>query len=350
MSRRERKSGPPQSDLHGPAVEPADRGRFWLGVLGTVFSLAVGVVIAERLTRPAEDLDRQWSEAAPATAPRRDREVHPPPPVRPSLDELTDDATRLADELAESFPDDAAALAMSGRILFYFGNAEKAKERWNQSVQVNPKSAAAWLGMAELARKQGDSQTAVDCMRRLAEADPALAREKIFLLVDSLLKLGRAREAADALEASAKEVPLPAWARVMLGQAYYQLADYARAAEQYQQALDDPRQASVAHYGLSSALVRLGRHDEARKHRREYARLQEKNMVVFDRMQQAGTSEERRDPVPWYPIVAGFHIEAGRLYALRGQPQRAEEHWLRAWALAPDRPEPRRLLELLDGQ
>ncbi len=350
MSQRERNNGPPHRDRQGTASEAPGRGRIWVRVVGTVLVLAVGVGIAEWLTRPAADFDRQPAETGRTTGPRRDRPLQPPPPVRPTLEELTDDATRLANELAESFADDAAALALSGRILFYFGDGDKARERWNRSVEVNPKSADAWLGLAELARKQGDSLAAIDSMRRLAEADPALARDKIFLLVDSLLKLGRAREAADALEDSAKEVPLPAWARVKLGQAYYQLGDYARAAEEYQQALGDPAQASVAHYGLSSALVRLGRHDEARKHRQEYARLQEKNMVVFDRMQQAGTSKERRDPVPWYPIVAGFHIEAGRMHARRGQRDRAEEHWLRAWALAPDRPEPRHLLELLDVQ
>ena len=115
----------------------------------------------------------------------------------------------------------------------------------------------------------------------------------------------------------------------------------------YRQALDDPEQASVAHYGLSMALIRLGRHDEAKQHRQEYARLQQENMAIFDRMQGAGTDQERNDPRPLYPILASYHFEAAKLYAIRGQRDRAAEHAWRAWALAPDRPEPKVLLESL---
>jgi tetratricopeptide (TPR) repeat protein len=202
--------------------------------------------------------------------------------------------------------------------------------------------------MAELHRQQGDFQKAVECMEHMAVAEPTGAQEKVFLLADCLLKVGRAREAVDALEAAGQRTPLPGWAQVLLGQGYYQLKDYERAAEHYRQAVDDPQQASVARYGLSLALTRLGRADEAQKQRAEYVRVQEQNMVAFDRMQHAGTDQERQDPTAWYPVLARFHFEAGRRYALAGQAEAARRHCLRAWALAPERSEPRQLLEALE--
>jgi hypothetical protein len=83
----------------------------------------------------------------------------------------------------------------------------------------------------------------------------------------------------------------------------------------------------------------------AKGHRQEYARLQQEAMTDFDRMQGAGTDQEKNDPKPLYPLLARFHFETAKLYAVRGQREKAEEHAYRAWSIAPDRNEPRRLLE-----
>ncbi len=333
-----------QPQLAASAV--ANRRLRWPLVLTALVSVGAGAALVERLTRPTGEIPP--SEATVPETAGQNAGFVPPPPVQLTTDELTADANQLADEVADAFADDPDALAMSGRVSFMLGSSEKAQERWEQSVQLNPKSADAWLGMAELARKQGDLQPAVEYMQRLAEVNPDAAQEKVFVLADCLLKLGQAREVVDVLEDIGKLAPLPGWAQVMLGQAYYQLKEYERSLEHYRQALDDPQQAVVAHYGLSLALVRLDRQAEAEKAREEYAKLQQENLVAFDRLQHAGTSEERQDPAAWHPILARFHCQAGRLYAHRDQLEQARRHWLRACALAPDRPEPRQLLESLE--
>jgi tetratricopeptide (TPR) repeat protein len=222
-------------------------------------------------------------------------------------------------------------------------------QRWEESLRqsANADAAEAWLGMAEYAREQGDYQKAVDSMRRLEAVAPELARQKAFVLADSLQALGDSKAVVTLLESIEKTDGLPPWARNMLGQAYYQLKDYQRAVEQYQKTLVADSQSSVAHYGLSLAFTRLGRHDEAKQHREKYAVLQKDAMIQFDRMHGYGTPKDRHDPAKLQPVVARFHLDAARLYAQSGQSDLAETEAVRAWALAPDRPEPRAFLEAL---
>ncbi len=319
------------------------RLRVWLWSLGIVIALAAAVVFVERVTRPAAET-LSVALPLPTETTRRSRGPVPPAPASPTYDEVFAEGARLGDEIASAFPGSGEALALSGRVFFTFGKSSQAKAWLEKAVTLDPMTADAWLAMAELARLEGDFPKSVECMRRLAKANPRLAKEKVFVLADSLLKLGSAKEAVDVLEDCGKDAPLPTWACVMLGRGYYQLKDYQRSADQYRKALDDPKESSVAHYGLSSALMRLGRQDEARKYREDYARVEVKNLAVFDRMQHAGTQEERHEGAGWYPFLAQFHLQAGRLYANHGDAEQAEKHWLRAWALAPDRPEPRQLL------
>ena len=233
--------------------------------------------------------------------------------AEPTFTETVAEGKQLGKEVAEQFPENAQALALAGNVQFTFGDPDQAQVDWQRTVELDPQAAEAWLGMAKTAHKRGDFDRAVQWMQRLGEVAADLADSQVFFLVDSLLKLGRPQEVVDRLEKLGQSASLPGGARVTLGRAYYQLQQYEQSADQYRQALDDPQQASVAHYGLSSALVRLGRHDEAKQHRQEYARLQEKNMENFDRMQRAGTDEERNDPSAAVSDPGEFSFRGGQV-------------------------------------
>ena len=340
------------------ASDPARNLRSrWIAGAVVLVCLAIGGVVVERLTRPndvrrsatdllhPEDLDPRLARPLAEA-----KDIAAPPRAAPAFRETVTEGKQLGKEIAEQFPENAQALALAGKAQFTFGDPDQAESNWQRTIERDRRSAEAWLGLAKTAHKRGDFDRAVQCMQRLGEVSPDLADSEVFFLVDSLIKLGRAQEVVDRLETLGQSAALPGGARVALGQAYYQLQQFERSADQYRLALDDPQYADVSHYGLSSALMRLGRHEEAKLHRQQYARLQEKTMEVFDRMQRAGTDEERNDPTALYPLLSWFHFEAAKLYANRGQRDRAEEHAFRAWALAPDRPEPRVLLESFSRQ
>jgi tetratricopeptide (TPR) repeat protein len=344
MNKRRTRHSESKRKAQTAAVKPAVGRKRSIMLVIVLVSLGVGAVVVERLTRPRdsntspEDLfdDEQLVAVVPLV---------PPPPAEPGFTETVTEGKQLGAEIAEQFPDDPQALALAGEVQFTFANPDEAQDNWQRTIELDPRSAQAWLGMAKLAYKQGDFDRAVQTMQRLGEIAPAVAESQVFFLVDSLLKLGRPQEVVDLLPELGQSASLPSGARVALAQAYCQLQDYEQAADQYRQALDDPQQASVAHYGLSRALMRLGRRDEAQRHLQQYQQLQEENMVLLDRMQGTGSAEERNDPKPLYPLLAGFHFETAKAYAIRGQRDPAEEHAYRAWALAPNRPEPRLLLE-----
>jgi len=328
------------------SARPRNRRSRLLAGAALLVCLGVGAVAVERLTRP--DDNRLSTVAIPQEAPIAEAALFVPPPrAEPTYTETVAEARQLGKEIMEKLPGDVQALALAGNVLFAFGDPEQAEAAWRRIGELDAQSAEAWLGLAKTAHKRGDFERAAQCMQQLSDVAPALADSHVFFLVDSLLKLGRPQEVIDRLEPLGQSATLPGGARVTLGQAYYQLRQFELSADQYRQALDDPQYAAVAHYGLSSSLMRLGRQDEAKQCRQEYARLHQKEMQVFDRMQRAGTDEERDDPASLYPLLASFHFEAAKLYAIRGQRERAAKHAFRAWAFAPDRPEPRALLESL---
>jgi tetratricopeptide (TPR) repeat protein len=319
----------------------------WVLIVSGLLGLAVLGIVVERVTRPKEN-----PTADAEIAPRQPNvdllaPVIPPPPATPSTDELVSEGSKLADELAAAAPSDSAALASSGRLFYLLGDSDKAMEQWENALQCDPQSAQALAGMAEYYHERGDFERAVEFMRRMATADPVAARDKTFLLADSLLNLGEPQELIDALDQAAKTGPLPPWAVIMRGQAFYQLEDYEKSVQQYEAALKKNPESSTAHYGISLALARLDRDDEAREHRQEYARLKKNDMEVYDRVRGHGTQKERHTTDTLRSIIAKFHFETGVLMAAKGRRDDAEQHLYRSWALAPEQPQPRQMLERL---
>ena len=325
-----------------------------------IAGVAVGIVglfiVGERLSRPrtagppgADTLPARpgrpeaGAEAATATAAIV--------PVRPDERELAVDADALAESLARDFAGNGRALAVSGRVLQLFVAPERGRARFEQATAIAADEPEAWLGLAETAWHGGDYPQAAAAMARLERVAPRLAIEKAFLWVDSLVKSGDGVAALEILgriaDTAGGEAALPGWAQVLLGQARTQAGDLAGAVTAYDRAAADPAQRVVAAYGLAQAWARLGDPERARRARENYAALQQENLAAFDSAQQAETTT-RLDAK--YPVLAGYHCEAGSLYARAGRFDEAAGHWRRAAALAPEWPEPRRFLEVLAAQ
>jgi len=64
----------------------------------------------------------------------------------------------------------------------------------------------------------------------------------------------------------------------------------------------------------------------------------------------AGRKSEKVDPAQVRALVAGFCVGVGRVYALCGRADRAEQYWLRALAVEPQSRDARRHLEALYRQ
>lgn len=322
----------------------------WLVILGAGIAGAGWAV--ERLTRPRPDppVPPVSARSAAVTA-SATQSVAPIVPVRPDERELAVDAETLAESLARDFAGNGRALAVSGRVLQLFVAPERGRARFEQATAIAADEPEAWLGLAETAWHDGDFPQAAAAMARLERVAPRLAIEKAFLWVDSLVKSGDGAAALELLgriaDTAGGEAALPGWAQVLLGQARTQVGDLAGAVTAYDRAAADPDQRVVAAYGLAQAWARLDDPERARQARENYAALQQENLAAFDRAQQAETTTGIDAK---YPVLAGYHCEAGSLYARAGRFDEAAGHWRRAAALAPEWPEPRRFLEVLAAQ
>lgn len=83
-----------------------------------------------------------------------------------------DAAARVAREGLERHPELAAAHDLFARILADAGNADGAREAWEQVLTIEPRHAGALKGMGYLAYRDGDLDTALDLLEMALSVDP----------------------------------------------------------------------------------------------------------------------------------------------------------------------------------
>jgi tetratricopeptide (TPR) repeat protein len=272
--------------------------------------------------------------------------LHPSPPSPASTEEWIAEARRIAGGLADSLPHDPAALALAGRIVYTFGDSDKATAWWRRCLEVRPGFREALCGLGLSAWEQGDFPKAVDLLRQGTEGDARLLDAHVFCLADSLMNIGRAEETTLLLEKAGPQRLSPA-GLVVLGQAYLETGDYQRARQRFESALAKAPDLGNAHYGLATALAGLGKTEEAEEQRRQYARRKQRDLAAYDRARKAELTKDRADPAEVRRLVAGFCVDAGQIYAQNGRPEQTEAHWLKAAAYDPEDPRPRELLRAL---
>jgi tetratricopeptide (TPR) repeat protein len=313
--------------------------------MGLSMVVVAGGFFVERWTRPTDEPPP--GVVRPALEPAGVPPERSPASTAAATEQLIDEGRQIADQLAETFPQDAPALALAGQIQFALGNATTAVQWWERSVALDPACGEAWSGLAEAHWERGDFEQAATCMQRVRATHPQLADERIYVLVDSLLNLGREDEAIAALETRSQASVLAAPGRVVLGQAYLQAEDYPSAQREFAAALVAAPRLAAAHYGLAEALAQLGRTAEAQMHREQYARLKQQDLAAWDRMRGAGRGIEKVNPAEVRGVVSAFCLRAGSLYAAHRRLADAAHYWQRALVLDPANREAQRSLESL---
>ena len=327
------------------SLAPLSRRRLLL--IAVIVSGGIGLGLVECLRRPSEEplpVRLEQPQQAPASPrPRVDEAL--PLPATP--EQFVADAKGLADEMMASFPDNPQAFLLGGRIYYAFGDAAKAHDCWEQCLQLDPQFAQGWCSRGEAAWEYGRFAEAAAFFGKAIAYSSRLDQKQVFLLADSLMNVGRAEEAVAALEEAAKEAPLPTFGLFLLGNGYLELKQYGKAREQFEAALGiDPQSANV-HYGLARAFAGLGQAEKAQKHREEYAKRKGQELA---RTADARPELRKLDWADVRPIARECYLNAGKIYAVHGGEEEAEKLWLRAVALDPQSPRPRRLLEMLYRQ
>lgn len=257
------------------------------------------------------------------------------------------EAIQVAEQVVAYFPDSPQALLFGGRVYYAFGDPATANQYWEKALKLDPQFAEAWCAIGEAAWEYGQFDKAASCLQKAIAFSPRPDLKQVFLLADSLMSSGKAQQAAAVLEKVAQEHPLPPFGLFQLGNAYLHSGEYEKARQQFEAALGIEPKAINVHYGLATAYDRLGQTEKARKHRQRYAELKTEFLAESDRSRVELRKRDWADPCP---VTRECHLNAGRIYATYGMLGKAEQHWLRAAALDPLSPEPRKLLEALYWQ
>ena len=254
------------------------------------------------------------------------RTLNPSSSLTPADQEraLRAEQLRAAEKLATLFPDNDDAVYLLGLVHNDQGDSAAAMKYWERSLQLDASRTDAndSLGYAFLLRDEYEK--AEEYFRKALALDPNLASAN-FRLANTLVHQGNVREAVAILE---RANSLSAEGHRLLGEAYQQLKDYAKAKASYEAALAANTNLAEAYYGLAKVLGQLGDEEKSKECWARFSTLKAQKdhdarqvRAVFD-----PSSITRRS-------VAQTHTDVGRVYILNHRPKEAEELWLKAATL-----------------
>jgi tetratricopeptide (TPR) repeat protein len=330
---------------HRPADESASEPRLPGGIVGrwpqlfvVVLCLAIGGIVLERLSRPNE-------QARPENTPVAETGAKTPAPqgvsesaVRPTLEELLEEARQLAAGLEETFPQDADALNLAATIHNeLFQDSDKAMDCWERALAIDPNSAEVHFNIGCSARGSGDYQKATSHFLKTHARSPEMGDVR-YLLADSLLKLGEADRAIDVLQEAGDPGRYGAKGRLVLGHAYSQRGDFEAAKRHFEAALAVEPKNLQAHHGLIKVMMRLKQPEQAKKHRDAVAELEKSIRESAGADRASETAQVTRDVkyVVWW--LNTFSRLAAEVYQRNGRTNAAAQLMRRAKQLRPDKP------------
>ena len=238
--------------------------------------------------------------------------------------ELRKEQLEAVQKLVGAFPESDDAMYLLGLVHNEQGDSASAMRHWERSLEMDATRADAndSLGYAHLLRDEYDE--AEKYFRKALEIDPTLATAN-FRLANTLVHQGQLRGAIAILE---KASALSAEGHRLLGEAYQQLKDYAKARASYEAALKASPNLEQAHYGLSKVLAQLGDEEKGREHWARFSALKDQKdkeareiRAGYDSLSIAKRS------------VAQTHTDVGRVYVINRRPKEAEALWLKAASL-----------------
>jgi Flp pilus assembly protein TadD len=231
------------------------------------------------------------------------------------------EAVTEAQELLKREPDDLPTRRLLGRIyLRSLGGlssnaqsemAERAIEQYGEVYRLDPTDSESALWLARLYRLRNEHDKAEEVLRSLLKQDPE-NEAAVEQLTQLLLDEGKTADAVLLLEGITNRTPSPGLLD-LLGDAYTQAHDLAKAEGAYRKAMDlDPSELSHVR-GLGQTLLAEEKYPDA--------------LVVYQKL------------ADLMPDDADIYLRLGQIYRELNQLDRAEESLLKARQYEPGSPE-----------
>ncbi len=285
---------------------------------------AVAVALVGALSAWARAADPAAESAPPAAG-----QAQAPDEQRQTEAALKEEMFGVVRQLLKDLPNDTDAIALMGTVCNFYGNTAEAVTWWQKCLEIDPSRADAYHAMALIAWRKSENQKAVELWRKALEINPNL-QPIYYPYAEALLEMGKPEEAIAAAEKGLSMRPDDRENCLLLGKAYLQLKEYGKAADNYEKARGLTPADSWSYYGLAAVYARQGQADKARQYTEQFRKLRDAEDKA--RIDWRRTAEHRAQMVQ---ALAKVRTDAGRIYAARGMPEKAEEHWRRAAALDP---------------
>lgn len=177
---------------------------------------------------------------------------------------LRQESLALADELINAFPSNPDALEVKARFCLLFGESENAAACWRSALKAAPQYAYATHGLGKVEMLNSNFEAAIELFLQAVSTLPANV-ELVHDLADAYTKLGQIDEAITTLSSFVAKYPESATTYLRLGQSYLANSQFELAEPAFRTALTLVPGLPRAEQGLATALLRLGKRDEAKE-------------------------------------------------------------------------------------
>ncbi len=250
----------------------------WISLV-TVILLGTGVAIAIAIAftpqEPLEDFPPDASRSmepplaaashgngnAPETA---TRVLFPAPDEKITVEDLTAELLAMAERLASEFQTSVDALHASAMTFAEFKQSKRAQEVWQQCIELKPKEAGPYVGLASILSQRGEDEQAVALLKNTLQSGKRSA-ELVAELASGLSKLGELEQADTVLEQGLKWFPESPDILTQRGTIDVQLQRFESAERAFRKAIECGGKPTSLQIMLSNVLTRQGKTEEASK-------------------------------------------------------------------------------------
>jgi tetratricopeptide (TPR) repeat protein len=254
-----------------------------------------------------------------------------PTDVPQTVEALKEEAIQACRCLVADLPERPESHTVMALTYKRFGRTAEAIDCWQKSLQINPSFSPAYFGQAAVAAEKAEYEKAEALLRKAIRLNPQLPGAH-NLLTEVLLDQGKAEEALSVALEHRKLFPESHEGRFWLGQAYLQLKDYENARKSHEEVIQLAPDFTLSYHSLALICARLGEREKAKEYRQKFAGLKRTDME-----RDRGRNKLFRDLPYQRGTAANAHLCAGNVQLRVGSPRKAEAHWVRGVAVAPER-------------
>jgi tetratricopeptide (TPR) repeat protein len=194
-----------------------------------------------------------------------------------------DNALTLAKRAASEFPREVDILIALGNVQDLFGELERAREAFEQAIDVDPTGMLQHYNLGAVLERLGREGEAEKCYRQANEADPGGGAmfEATSALGAMLRRQGRLEEAEQVYDGYLTDDPINVEMLVEHGICLSDLERFEEAIERFNFALSVDQGHAGAQYNKAITLYRVGKHEQAQAALEQARRLDPDNALTL---------------------------------------------------------------------